>query len=167
MELTSQILATKPQKTDYFICHVWTNDLAPDLTRHILSNKMIDIITAAKTTFPSATVAFTGFIPRKGVSLKSVLDINDDIYSLCSNHNVSFLFNKDDFLATNSFPRHLFKADKVHLNEKSMGVLARAIKYFMPRQERGLMHSSLQSLMSLRDYEGTITNDHQLPKTRV
>ena len=56
---------------------------------------------------------------------------------MCEQKGVSLIGDKSMFFAsTESFPRHLFQGDKVHLNEKGVGVLVASIKRHLSPDRR-------------------------------
>ena len=76
-----------------------------------------------------ATIGFTGLIPRKGIQLNTILGMNRSIESLCIRKGVSLIGDKSMFFSnTNSFPHYLFEGNKIHLNEKGVGVLVASMK---------------------------------------
>ena len=133
-KLSTVLDATQPRPDiQNVVCHVGTNNLSiqKDLNTAIIQ-KMSTLIQSLKSAFPEANIGITGLIPRKGILLKSILALNQSLASLCVSKGVSLIGDKSMFLATiESFPRHLFLGDKVHLNEKGVGVLVTSIKSYL------------------------------------
>ena len=130
-KLTS-ILDKQKTRSDvkHVICHVGTNDLSELKANNkaLLDNYSL-LIDSIKRAFPMATIGLTGLIPRKGIQLQTVLGMNKTIQSLCQRKGVTLIGDKTMFFSnTNSFPHYLFQGDKVHLNEKGVGVLVASMK---------------------------------------
>ena len=120
------------------VFHVGTNDLnIQKAANRVLVDNFSKLIDSARRTFPRAKIGITGLLPRKGIPLKTVLTLNKSLESMCNKRNVSLIGDQSMFFASiDSFPRHLFTSDKVHLNEKGVGVLMASVKrHLAPEQD--------------------------------
>ena len=138
--LSASMDNTEPrQDVNHVVFQVGTNDLTIQISAN---NNMIDsfskLIDSARRIFPRARIGISSILPRRGIPLTTVLRLNRSLETMCNKRNVALIGDQSMFLAkTDSFPRHLFKSDKIHLNQKGVGVLLAAIKrHLLPDTSR-------------------------------
>ena len=118
--------------------HVGTNDLANGHSDDEIIDNINLMISKLRAVFPNASVFISGILPQKGTLLGRIVKLNGKLLDICHENAATLISDRKQFLAKDNFPSHLFTKDKLHLNEKGLGVLLRGFKYALREvQKRG------------------------------
>ena len=108
--------------------HVGTNDVAKGRSDSEISKDTMTMLDKLRVVYPNARLFISGILPQKGKRLVHIVTLNERLLALCKEAGVVFIYNKEDFLAKDSFPSHLFMRDKYHLSQTGLGILLRGIR---------------------------------------
>ena len=113
----------KRHPTKKFI-HTGTNDLEnPNIAKNSYYDEIVDKIFRIKSRFPAAKIIISSLLPRREAEMNAwVSDVNDFIMGMCA-------IETDFTYMNNSAINKSILTDKMHINEKSVGILTSNIKY--------------------------------------
>ena len=124
--------------------HVGTNDLSSGSSDDEICTGIGLVLDKLKDVFVSADIFISGLLPQKGILLERVTLLNEALRGVCRDRGATLIWDRHSFLAKDHFPSHLFSSDKLHLNEKGIGILLRGIKAAISGPVK--MHGSLEDI---------------------
>ena len=132
--------------------HVGTNDLSNGCTDDEICQDMEILIDRLKYNFPDAKICISGILPQKKKRLSNIVKLNEKLLAVCERSGALLIYSKQQFLAKEKFPSHLFSTNKYHLNDTGVRVLIRGfINAFNTIQASGADVPSIDQFPTLQD----------------